>query len=166
MTSPALAATRLAVLLGPLPANRPAYRALADGLRLLVADGRIAAGTRLPSERDLTGALGVSRTTVTRAYATLRESGYVTARQGSGTLASLPTGRTRRGTGAALFPAEVPDDVIDLTCAATRAPAGTAEAYDRAIRSLPAYLAGAGYLTLGVPELREASAARYTERGA
>jgi len=60
----------------------------------------------------------------------------------------------------------VPDDVIDLTCAATRAPAGTAEAYERALAALPSYLAGAGYLTLGVPELREAIADRYTQRGA
>jgi DNA-binding transcriptional MocR family regulator len=166
MTSPMLTATRVSELLGPLADDRPAYRALADGLRLLVADGRIATGTRLPSERDLTTALRLSRTTVTRAYAVLRESGYVTARQGSGTVAALPTGRTRLGTGAALFPAEVPEHVIDLTCAATRAPAGTADAYERAVQSLPAYLAGAGYLTLGVPELRELIAARYTERGA
>ena len=33
------------------------------------------------------------------------------------------------------------------------------------MQQLPAYLTGAGYLTLGVPELREVIADRYTERG-
>lgn len=165
MPAPTLPAARVADLVGPLAGGRPVYRTLADGLRLLIADGRVPAGTRLPSERDLTGALGVSRTTVTRAYAVLAESGWVSARVGAGTVATLPTGSARRGTGAALFPADVPDDVIDLTCAATRAPAGTAEAYERAVEQLPAYLAGAGYFILGVPELREVIAARYAARG-
>lgn len=165
MTPPTVASTRLVGMLLPLPGDRPSYRGIADGLRLLVADGRIADGTRLPSERDLTDALGVSRTTVTRAYAALRDAGYVRTRRGSGTVASLPSARDGRGTGAVLYPGEVPHDVIDLTCAATRAAAGTAEAYERAVRALPAYLAGAGYLVLGVPELREAVAARYAERG-
>lgn len=158
-------ATNLAGLIGPLTGERPAYRALANRLRLLIVDGRVLAGTRLPSERDLTTALGVSRTTVTRAYAVLRESGYVRARHGSGTVADLPSGTIRRGTGVSLFPAEVGDEIIDLTCAATRAPQGVAEAYAAALADLPAYLAGAGYLTLGVPELRRVIAERYTARG-
>ena len=164
MSTPSVSAARTARLVGTLAPGRPAYRALADALRLAVADGRIAAGTRLPSERELTAALDVSRTTVTRAYAVLRESGYLTSRRGSGSVASLPSGRRSRGAGS-LFPADVEDGVIDLTCAATRAPAGVVEAYERAVQQLPAYLGGAGYLTLGVPELREVIAARYTERG-
>ena len=165
MSPTTISATRLAALIGSLSDERPAYRALAERVRLLIVDGRVIVGTRLPSERDLVAALGISRTTVTRAYAVLGESGYAVARQGSGTLAALPSGTIRRGTGASLFPAEAADDVIDLTCAATRAPSGMAEAYAAAIDEMPAYLAGAGYFTLGVPELREAIAARYTERG-
>jgi DNA-binding transcriptional MocR family regulator len=165
MSQTTVSATRLAALVGSLADERPAYRALADRIRLLIADGRVIVGTRLPSERDLTVTLQVSRTTVSRAYAVLTESGYAVARQGSGTVAALPTGSIRRGTGASLFPAEAGEDVIDLTCAATRAPCGVAEAYAAALDDLPAYLAGAGYFTLGVPELRERIAARYTERG-
>lgn len=164
MSTPTVSASRTARLVGGLAPGRPAYRALADALRLAVADGRIAVGTRLPSERDLTAALDVSRTTVTRAYAVLRESGYLASRRGSGSVATLPTGRRSRGAGS-LFPADVEEGVIDLTCAASRAPAGVVEAYERAVQELPAYLTGAGYLTLGVPELREVVAARYTERG-
>ena len=164
MSTPTVSAARTARLVGALSPGRPAYRALADALRLAVADGRIAVGARLPSERELTGALDVSRTTVTRAYAVLRDSGYLTSRRGAGSVATLPSGSRRRGTGS-LFPADVSDDVIDLTCAATRAPAGVVEAYERAVGQLPAHLAGAGYLTLGVPELREVIADRYTARG-
>ena len=59
----------------------PAYLGLADSLRVLIGDGRIGIGVRLPSERELTGALDVSRTTVTRAYEVLREAGYAEARR-------------------------------------------------------------------------------------
>jgi len=38
---------------GRRSAARPAYRALADGIRLLVHDGRIPLGVALPSEREL-----------------------------------------------------------------------------------------------------------------
>jgi DNA-binding transcriptional MocR family regulator len=164
MTAPTVSAARTARLVGTLGAGRPAYRALADALRLAVADGRIAPGTRLPSERELTAALDVSRTTVTRAYAVLRDSGYLTSRRGSGSVASLPAGSSQRAAGP-LFPADAAEGVIDLTCAATRAPAGVVEAYEQAVGQLPRYLAGAGYLTLGVPELREVVAERYTARG-
>ncbi|HMM93890.1 PLP-dependent aminotransferase family protein [Phycicoccus sp.] len=162
--SPTISAARTARLVGDVSGVRPAYRALADALRLAIADGRVPVGARLPSERDLTRPLGVSRTTVTRAYDVLRESGYLVSRQGSGSVASLPSGARRRGTGG-LYPADVAEGVIDLTCAATRAPAGVVEAYERAVERLPAYLCGAGYLTYGVPELREAVAQRYRERG-
>ncbi len=164
MPAPTVSAARTARLVGALAPGRPAYRALADALRLAVADGRIPVGSRLPSERELTAALDVSRTTVTRAYTVLRESGYLTSRRGSGSLASLPSGSRQRRAGS-LFPADVGEGVIDLTCAATRAPAGVLEAYERAVGQLPHYLAGAGYLTFGVPELREVIAERYTARG-
>ena len=164
MPAPTVSAARTARLVGALAPGRPAYRALADALRLAVADGRIPVGSRLPSERELTAALDVSRTTVTRAYTVLRESGYLTSRRGSGSVASLPSSSRQRRAGS-LFPADVGEGVIDLTCAATRAPAGVLEAYERAVGQLPHYLAGAGYLTFGVPELREVIAERYTARG-
>lgn len=157
---------RLARLLGGRDEAVPAYRWLADGVRLLIADGRIPSGHALPSERRLTAALGVSRTTVTRAYAELRDSGFLLARQGSGHVATLPLGRERLGVGGALLPdAEAAEGMLDLTCAASRAPAGTVEAYTAALSALPSYLAGTGYATAGLPELRALLAARYAERG-
>ncbi len=158
-----LSGPRAATLLGDFPTS-PAYRGLADGLRRLIADGRIPAGTRLPSERDLTAALGVSRTTVTRAYQLLREVGYASARQGSGTVAALPVARGHRGDHL-LTPAEGDADDLDLTCAATVAPAGMSAAYEAAVAELPSYLGGNGYFPSGLPALREALAARFAARG-
>lgn len=164
MAAPVLPAARTADLIGTRLGDGPAYQAVADSLRLLIADGRIAVGTRLPSERDLTVALGLSRTTVSSAYAVLRDRGYLTSRRGSGSVASLPQGVVRRDTGLHLS-ADVPEGTIDLTCAALRAPAGMTQAAEAAIAASPDYLCGSGYLLNGVPELREAIAARYSERG-
>src|SRR4029078_3815919 len=120
-----------------------------------------------PSERDLTAALGVSRSTVTRAYAELRDRGFLASRQGSGSVAALPSGSLGRRQGSALQPTsdQLVGDVIDLTCASMSAPAGTMAAYERAMAELPRYLAGTGYHPLGLAALREALAQRYTDRG-
>ncbi len=163
MTAPHLSAPRLAGLLGDATATRPAYRGLADAIRLLVADGRVLHGTRLPSERELTDALGVSRTTVARAYTQLRDQGYLTSRRGSGSVATVPGG-PQPGTSGLLSPSDR-SDVIDLTCAAPIAPQGVLTAYETAVQELPRHLCGTGYHPGGLPELREELATRYTARG-
>jgi len=142
----------------------PAYRGLAEGLRVLITDGRVPVGVRLPSERELTDALPVSRTTVTRAYAELRDHGFLVSRQGSGSVASLPTSRGHRADHL-LPPGDLPTDKIDLTCAAPLPGPGVLAAYERAVAELPAYLAGTGYYPSGLPVLREAVAAAYVARG-
>lgn len=166
MPLPGITADRIAELLPPRDDTVAAYRWLADGLRLLIADGRVPAGQALPAERRLTEALGISRTTVTKAYALLGEAGFAHARQGSAHVVCLPLDRHHLGVGGALLPGAEPDpDTLDLTCAASRAPAGTIEAYTRAVAQLPAYLAGTGYATAGLIELRMLIAERYVERG-
>ena len=72
---------------------------LYDELREAVLGRRLAAGTRLPSSRDLAAELGVSRNTVMSAYARLRAEGYLEGRVGSGTYVSpsLPDGLLRVG---------------------------------------------------------------------
>ena len=158
-----ISAERTAALLGPAAARSPAYRGIADGLRLLISDGRIPPGTRLPSERELTVALGVSRTTVTRGYAQLRDAGYVVSRQGSGSVAQLPV--TANVSDMLLNPHPGDPERIDLTCAAPMAPTGVAAAYEAALAGLPAHLPEYGYYPSGLPALREAIARRYAERG-
>lgn len=159
----AVAASRVASLVGDFP-REPAYRGLAEALRVLVTDGRIPVGTRLPSERELTAALDVSRATVTRAYAELREHGYVRSRQGSGSVASLPSEPGLRSDHL-LPPGDLPADKIDLTCAAPVPGPGILAAYQKCVAELPAYLAGTGYYPSGLPVLREAVAASYDARG-
>jgi DNA-binding transcriptional MocR family regulator len=161
--STSISAARTAALVGDFPRS-PAYAGLADALTLLIGDGRITFGTRLPSERELTDALDVSRTTVTRAYAALRDSGYAEARQGAGTFTRVPGGR-ERAHDRALLPRPGDGDAIDLNCAAASAPPGLAAAYAEAAADLPAYLGGHGYFPAGLPQLQQAVAATYDARG-
>ena len=72
------------VVLGPwADGSGPLYRQLADSLRAAVMAGTIR--DALPSERDLAGALGVSRTTAVAAYELLAGEGIIERRRGSGT---------------------------------------------------------------------------------
>ncbi|GLZ43407.1 PLP-dependent aminotransferase family protein [Actinokineospora sp. NBRC 105648] len=67
-------------------------RALEAAVRAAIRDGTLPHGTRLPSTRDLAGQLGLSRGTVSAAYAQLTAEGYLRARHGSGTtVAAAPT---------------------------------------------------------------------------
>jgi DNA-binding transcriptional MocR family regulator len=148
---------------------RPAYLALAESIRLLIHDGRAPLGVALPSERDLATTLGVSRTTVTSAYALLRERGYLISRQGSRSTVALPATVKHDGTAPArsilamMSPGELP--TIDLTYAAMSAPPEMNDAYSVALQGLPIYLGTHGMDPVGVHALREAIARRFAERG-
>lgn len=164
-------AAQLARLLGP-PARRsgagrlPAYRALAEGIRLLVLEGRVPVAARLPAERELAGALGVSRTTVAAAYEALRAEGYAVSRRGAGSWTAVPDGRPVPAGGLEPLPPEAADSVIDLGIAALPAPEPwLTRAMTGAVAELPAYAATHGDFPAGLPALREAIAERYTARG-
>ncbi|MEU6551770.1 PLP-dependent aminotransferase family protein [Streptomyces sp. NPDC046915] len=60
-------------------------RSLQAALREAIRSGRLAAGTRLPSSRDLAADLGVSRGLVTEAYEQLTAEGYLRSGRGAGT---------------------------------------------------------------------------------
>ena len=152
-------------LVGDLGGERPPlYAALAARLRLLVGDGRLPVGIRLPAERDLAAALHLSRATVAAGYRRLREEGWAHARQGAGTWTRLPAGPTGPASGAWL-PSPAAAGVLDLAHAAPPAPPEVPAAFAAALADLPRRLPGHGYHPLGLPELRERIAARYTERG-
>jgi DNA-binding transcriptional MocR family regulator len=138
--------------------------ALADALRGLVVDGRLAARTRIPSERALSVQLGVSRGSVSRAYDRLREDGFLVSARGAGSWLTLPAGS------AAAPTLPVPDDgaerTLDLTIAALPAPDPLLiDAVARAGAALPRHLAGHGYASAGLGELRAAIAAHLSARG-
>jgi DNA-binding transcriptional MocR family regulator len=64
---------------------RPLYLRIVDALAADVASGRVAAETRLPTQRELAERLGTTIATVTRAYSEARRRGLVTATVGRGT---------------------------------------------------------------------------------
>ncbi|HWH28903.1 MAG TPA: PLP-dependent aminotransferase family protein [Mycobacteriales bacterium] len=143
-------------------ATGPSYLRLAAAVRALVVDGRLPLAARLPAERELAARLGVSRTTVTAAYDALRREGFVHARQGAGTFTALPPGHVHQAAGFTAVPGAAP---LDLAVASPEAPEGVADAVERAAGRLGRHLRGHGYDVLGLPELREAVAARYSARG-
>lgn len=146
--------------------HSPTYARLASAIRMLVLDGRLPLATRLPGERELAGTLGVSRTTITAAYAALREDGYAESRQGSGTWTTLPPSPVQHSGTVPFAPAPEGADVIDLAHASPAAPAtALREAYEWALRQLPHFVQGHGYSLYGIAQLREAIASRYTDRG-
>lgn len=89
----------------------PRYRAIAEALAIAIERGELESGQRLPPQRRLADALGVTVGTVTRGYAEAERHGWVQARVGSGTYV--------RGTASPpLFLAtsdDVASDTIDLS---------------------------------------------------
>ncbi|WP_374152990.1 PLP-dependent aminotransferase family protein [Pseudarthrobacter sp. WHRI 8279] len=155
----------------------PGYRELADVVRLLVLDGRVALDTALPSERALSEALGVSRTMVTAAYGLLREQGFLTGSQGSRSRTRIPrttpagttlfTGPARNDPALTAPGLAAPEGLIDLAYASLPASGEVVHrAFAAALTELPALLPGFGYDAIGLLPLREAVAARYTAAGA
>ena len=176
MANGLIGGTQLAQLLGPWRTvdrgtNGTLHTALADRIKSLILDGRVPIGARLPAERGLADALALSRTTVTAAYAQLRDTGHATSRHGSGTYTSLPdqavvhsSGLWRAGPGS---PGNGPDEVIDLLTAAPVAPLPQLrEATLWAADHLSEFIHANGYSPYGLEGLREAIADRYSERGA
>lgn len=62
----------------------PLHRQIYDALRLAILDGRLSSGARLPSTRELSTMLTVSRNTVLNAFDQLIAEGYLESRKGSG----------------------------------------------------------------------------------
>ncbi|WP_380280378.1 PLP-dependent aminotransferase family protein [Kitasatospora purpeofusca] len=168
VTSPALARLLATARLPEPPgaARRPAYRTLAAQVRLLISEGRLPVGARLPAERELALALRLSRTTVATAYEALRAEGYLRSRRGAGSWTALPEGSAPPSDALHPVPPDEQGRTLDLGVAALPAPQPfLSAAAARAVEQLPAYAAGHGHYPTGVPVLREAVAHRFTERG-
>jgi GntR family phosphonate transport system transcriptional regulator len=72
------------------PSGVALWRQVADGIERGIADGRFAAGEKLPGEMEIAETYRVNRHTVRRALATLAERGLVRAERGSGTYVEAP----------------------------------------------------------------------------
>ena len=66
-------------------ANAPLYAQIVEGVRREIAEGRLPAGSPLPSFRALAEQLRVSLITVKRAYDELERAGLIYRKQGLGT---------------------------------------------------------------------------------
>jgi DNA-binding transcriptional MocR family regulator len=154
-----ISARALTVLLGAWRTSEPAYEALADAIRLLTIDNRVAPRTALPAERELAATLGVSRTTIAAAYRSLRESGDIRSVRGSGSV-TQPIG------GGAVARTVVADPrAIDLQQASPSAWPGLAGVMAEAAGSASSLLTSPGYDVIGNEALRAAIAERYTRAG-
>lgn len=165
MVAPRISPDTLRALLGTPQPGIPAYRWLGERITLLVADGRVLPGVRLPSERLLSEATGMSRTTIVRAFTQLTEDGFLDARRGSGRVVRLPAHDVPRGREPIPTGASPVEGRLDLSSAAPAAAPGVFEALRSGLDSLPSYTAGSGYLAAGLPGLRSAVAEHYTRRG-
>jgi DNA-binding transcriptional MocR family regulator len=171
----------------------PLNEQLAAAIGQAIERGDLAAGARLPSERDLAAALGLSRTTIVLAYGRLRDAGLIRSRQGSGTRVVAredPGAAARPGliqpyvapidarslgrsapagllaTVPSLYPDEADDGVIELTIGALRAAPIVLRAAEEAIREdVPALMRDFGYRPFGLPALRDEIAAHFDELG-
>ncbi|HEX4684326.1 MAG TPA: GntR family transcriptional regulator [Gemmatimonadaceae bacterium] len=63
----------------------PIYAQLDRAIRGAIAAGRLAAGDKLPTVRQLAGDLGINANTIARVYAALERAGILATRRGLGT---------------------------------------------------------------------------------
>lgn len=164
-----IGANRLARLLGDwISGDRALHTELAAHMRALIASGALSSGTRLPSERSLGVALGVSRNTVTKSFDLLRGEGVLSSRQGDGTYVSTThSSPTVRGDDRLRSFTEGDDlDHIDLRSAALPGLALVADHFDLLDSSRARQLVSShGYIPSGLDELRDAVAGYYSSLG-
>jgi len=99
----------------------PLYRQLAEYLRTLIESGELRAGDRLPPTRELAAQIGLNRTTISAAYASLESE-------------SLIKGEVGRGSFVSGLPAHAPPAGVDWTAALTPAPAAQPRSSQNGIR--------------------------------
>jgi len=73
------------VLTLPENSKQPIYKQVCDGLRQAIEEGRLRAGEKLPSTRELAISAKVSRFTAIRSYELLTAQGLIETKVGSGT---------------------------------------------------------------------------------
>jgi 2-aminoadipate transaminase len=87
----------------------PLYEQIASQVREMIGRGVLRVGDRLPANRELAGALGVNRSTVTTAYDELTADGLISSHVGRGTFVSaLPAPHRIGGDSARPQPSPMP----------------------------------------------------------
>ena len=141
----------------------PLFRQISDAIGESVAEGRLPEGVRLPPQRELAYALGVSLNTVSRAYADATDRGFVSGEVGRGTYVQdarpSPAAQTAELTRTAAGPI---DFSLNLP-----APGPAAAALSRTLEELSGSKALAGFLdyqTAGDQGRHAAAAAEWLGR--
>lgn len=73
-----------------LASEEPLYLQIRQQVVEAIAAGELAPGDRLPAVRQLASELGINMHTVNKAYAVLRDEGFITMRSRSGALVAQP----------------------------------------------------------------------------
>ncbi|HET6868834.1 MAG TPA: PLP-dependent aminotransferase family protein [Solirubrobacteraceae bacterium] len=137
----------------------PMYEQLERILRKAIRDGRLPAGSRLPSTRALAAELGISRGVITTAYEQLTAEGYLESRQGAPVRVA---GAVRTQAPGAAAPPLEPKLAYDFTPGLPDLAGFPRDRWLRSVRTAwrETALDAVGYGDpRGVPELREALAA-------
>jgi DNA-binding transcriptional MocR family regulator len=91
------------------------YQQISEHLKARISDGRLPAGARLPTVRQLASDLGVTRLTIQNAYAELQAAGWIESTVGRGTYVSHDVNGHSFGRGmVALTPDGVINDILQL----------------------------------------------------
>lgn len=160
-------ADMLVPILGDWNSNgRPLNESLADALAAAVQRGELEPGVLLPAERTLARGLNVSRGTVVAAYRRLRDHGLAHTRHGSGTTIDGDTqsGRSTHVPFVNLL-RRYEGDVLSFRSADWTGDALPEELFAAGVPALVSLSTTAGYFPTGLPELREAIAARFEQTG-
>jgi GntR family transcriptional regulator len=78
--------------------SRPIYQQVADGIKELIARGKLEEGVALPPVRQLAADLGVNLNTIATAYRELQKEGLITVKHGSGSVVASLTSTERSQT--------------------------------------------------------------------
>ena len=101
----------------------PVYRQIMEQVRRMIVAGRLSAGERLPSVRELAETLGINPLTVGKAYGELERAGIIEMRRGLGMFV-----RPGRSDARAEMPAGVAEAARRFVLEAAQAGLGAQEA--------------------------------------
>ncbi|WP_328331592.1 PLP-dependent aminotransferase family protein [Kribbella sp. NBC_00382] len=135
----------------------PLHLQLAEQFRAAIRDGRLQAGHRLPSTRDLAKDLSVSRSVAQAAYDQLHAEGWIAGRTGSGTYVAdvVPLPPVRRPRARPTEPAD--EELLTLRPGIPFVGPTSDAGWKRAWREVAAQPPARGYdHPAGLPELRAA----------
>lgn len=109
--------------------DEPIYLQLRSQIISAIAQGELAAGSRLPAVRQLSADLGINLHTVNKAYAVLRDEGYIVMRSRTGAVVADRPSASRKGEALSSEAAERLSGQLNRLLAEHKAAGNTAESF-------------------------------------